>query len=62
MPDAMQPTHCRHCLGDCPGDCLLDGGWCIHGRNEKRPRALAWQAPLTRRWWDRVLWGVHGRR
>jgi hypothetical protein len=24
--------HCQHCLGDCPGDCLLpgDAGSCIH--------------------------------
>jgi hypothetical protein len=23
--------HCRHCWGDCPGDCLLDdNGMCIH--------------------------------
>jgi hypothetical protein len=62
MPDAAQPRHCRHCLGDCPGDCLLGDDWCIHGRNEKRPRTFTWQVLLTRRWWDRVLWGLHGRR
>jgi len=29
------PRHCRHCWGDCPGDCMLPGqlgqdGSCIH--------------------------------
>jgi hypothetical protein len=26
--------HCRHCYGDCPGDCLIPGGGgaCIHRR------------------------------
>jgi hypothetical protein len=34
--DGTMPAyrHCRHCYGDCPGDCLLpgDSGACIHGR------------------------------
>jgi len=47
--------HCRHCLGDCPGTCLLgDSGRCLHGWNEKRPRQFRWQLLLTRRFWDRV--------
>lgn len=31
--------HCRHCYGDCPGDCLLPGdtGMCIHGRLRRLP-------------------------
>jgi hypothetical protein len=61
MPEARQFRHCRHCAGGCPGDCLLGDGQCIHGWNEKRPGQFTWQALLTRRLWDRVLWGVHGR-
>jgi hypothetical protein len=53
--------HCRHCLGNCPGDCLLGDGQCIHGWDERPARHFRWQAVLRRRWWDRVLWGVHGR-
>jgi hypothetical protein len=55
--EAGQPRHCRHCLGDCPGDCLLGDGQCIHGRNGKRPPQGTWQLLLTRRWWRRLLWG-----
>jgi hypothetical protein len=51
--------HCRHCLGDCPGDCLIgDSARCIHGRNDKRQRQFSWQLILTRKWWHRVFWGV----
>ena len=51
-------SHCRHCLGDnCPGDCLLGDGQCIHGWNGKRPAGASWQLLLTRRFWHRVLWG-----
>ena len=50
-----QYRHCRHCLGDCPGNCLIgDSGQCIHGWNEKRPRQFSWQLLLTRRFWDQV--------
>lgn len=50
--------HCRHCLlGGCPGDCLLEGGRCIHGWNDKRVRQFRWQLLLSRRWWHRVFWG-----
>jgi hypothetical protein len=64
MPEVRSARHCRHCLGDCSGDCLLADGQCIHGWNGKRPRALTWPVPLTRRWWHRLLWGDHspGRR
>ena len=28
--------HCRHCWGDCLGECLLgDTGMCIHGWNSR---------------------------
>lgn len=53
------PRHCRHCLGDCPGNCLIGGGLCIHGWNEKPPRRFNWQLVLTRRWWHRVFWGPY---
>ena len=61
MLEARQPRHCQHCWGNCGGYCLLDDGTCIHGWNGKRPRHSL-RAFLTRRWWDRVLWGVYGRR
>jgi hypothetical protein len=62
MPEARQPRHCRHCLGDCSGYCLLDDGTCIHGWNGKRPRHFTVRAILTRRLWVRVLWGEYGKR
>jgi len=50
--------HCRHCAGDCPGDCLLgESGRGRHGWNEKRPRQFSWQLLVTRSWWRRVFWG-----
>ena len=59
MAEARQPGHCRHCAGDCPGDCLVGDGHCIHGWNGKRPPQVTWRVLLTRRWWHRVLWGNH---
>jgi hypothetical protein len=57
-----QARHCRHCAGNCPGDCLIgDTGRCMHGWNEKHPRQFRLQVLLTREWWNRVFWGVHGR-
>lgn len=51
--------HCRHCLGDCPGDCLMgESGRCIHGWHEKPPSRFQWQWLLTRKWWRRLFWGV----
>jgi hypothetical protein len=50
--------HCRHCLGDCPGDCLFDSGRCIHGWHDKPQRQFTWQLLLTRKWWHRVFWGT----
>jgi hypothetical protein len=58
QPVRRQPRHCRHCLlGGCAGDCLVGGGLCIHGWNEKPPRRFYWRLVVTRRWWRRVLWG-----
>lgn len=55
MPEVR---HCRHCWGDCPGDCLVgESGICIHGWNGKRP-PFRWQLLLNRRWWRRVFWGT----
>ena len=52
--------HCRHCMDDCLGDCLLDeAGLCIHGWNEKPHRQFSWRLLLTRRLWHRVFWGYH---
>ena len=61
---APLPTvrHCRHCLGDCGGDCLLPGntGLCIH----KPAQRLTWRERLlllgNRRWWRRVFRGPRG--
>jgi hypothetical protein len=38
------PRHCRHCWGNCAGDCLIAGQeeLCIHGWARKPP-------PLSRR-------------
>ena len=48
--------HCRHCLGDCPGDCLIgDSGRCIHGWNHKHSRQFSLQLVLTRKWWHRLF-------
>lgn len=56
MPETR---HCRHCWGDCPGDCLADEpGICIHGWDGKRPRQFKWQLLLNRKWWRRVFWGT----
>jgi hypothetical protein len=56
MPAAR---HCRHCLGDCPGDCLIgESGQCIHGWNAKRPRRFSWQQLMNRNWWHRVFRGI----
>jgi hypothetical protein len=58
MPEVRQPRQCRQCLGDnCPGDCLLGDGQCIHGWNGNRPRDVTWRVLLTRAWWHKLLWG-----
>lgn len=57
--DMANARHCQHCLGDCPGDCLLPGsaGLCIH--NPTRGMALRDRLMLlgTRKFWRRVFWG-----
>jgi len=54
-----QYRHCRHCLGDCPGNCLIgDSGRCLHGWNEKPPRQFSWQLLLTGGFWRRVFRGI----
>jgi hypothetical protein len=62
MPEARPgrpPRHCRHCLGDCPGTCLIgESGQCIHGWNTKHHRQFRPQLVLSRRWWHRVFWGT----
>jgi hypothetical protein len=47
--------HCRHCWGNCPGDCLVPGGqgMCIHGfvpdiPLRRRLRMRLWKAWQTR--------------
>ena len=61
MLETRRPRHCRHCWSDCGGNCLLPDGTCIHGYNGNRP-PIALRALLTRRWWNRVLWGEYGKR
>ena len=59
MPDIR---HCRHCWGDCHGECLLPGdlGLCIHKPN-RRLTAREWMLVVpTRRFWRRVFWGDRG--
>jgi hypothetical protein len=56
MPPAR---HCRHCLGDCSGRCLLPGdqGLCIHSP-VPRMSAREWlNLVRTRRFWRRALFG-----
>ena len=56
MPAA---SHCRHCLGNCPGSCLLPGGagLCIHQPTLKLTAGQRLAALRTRRFWRRVFWG-----
>jgi hypothetical protein len=55
-----ETRHCRHCPGDCGGDCLRAGGpgRCIHGWNERPPRQFRPRLVLTRSFWHRVFWGI----
>ncbi len=56
MPAA---SHCRHCYGNCPGNCLLPGGsgGCIHkpARLTAAQRLARWR---TRAFWRRVVRGL----
>jgi hypothetical protein len=58
MPGAR---HCSHCLGDCPGDCLLPGdtGLCIHHPVPRLPWQVRVRSLGSRRWWRRVFWGTY---
>lgn len=56
----MPVRHCRHCWGDCRGECLIPGdlGLCIH---KPSPRLSFRERMLLlgqRRFWRRVFWGV----
>src|SRR6266852_3465714 len=57
--DMTAVRHCRHCWGDCLGECLLgDTGMCIHGRNSRMTPRMRAQWLLRRKWWRRVFWGA----
>ena len=51
--------HCRHCAGNCSGDCLLpgDSGLCIHRPLPRMPLRARLRLIGTRRFWRRLLWG-----
>jgi hypothetical protein len=58
--------HCRHCWGNCAGDCLFpgaegDAGLCIHRPYPRLP--LPWRdrvrLVVNRQFWRRILWGIH---
>jgi hypothetical protein len=53
-------AHCRHCFGDCPGDCLLPGGGglCIHKPFPKMTLGERLALLRTRRFWRRVFRGT----
>jgi hypothetical protein len=53
--------HCRHCLGNCNGTCLLRGGngLCIHNPLPRQSLRANPRLVLSRRFWRRILWGVH---
>ncbi len=43
--------HCRHCWGDCQGDCLLDDtGMCIHNVRARVMRPTRARRLLSRAW------------
>ena len=48
--------HCRHCWGDCLGDCLLDDtGLCIHNVNARMIRQARARRRLLSPAWLRML-------
>jgi len=48
--------HCRHCWGDCLGDCLLgDTGLCIHNVNARMIRQARARRRLLSPAWLRML-------
>lgn len=52
--------HCRHCLGDCDGGCLIPGGegLCIHRPPPRRPLRDFLPLLRTRALWRRWLKGI----
>jgi hypothetical protein len=52
-------AHCRHCLGDCPGDCLVPGqpGVCIHDPDPRLPLRRRLVLLRTGTFWRRLFWG-----
>jgi hypothetical protein len=56
--------HCRHCLGDCAGDCLLPGGTglCIHRPTRRLTFRERMRLLGSRRLWHGMLWGSGRRR
>jgi hypothetical protein len=57
------PTrHCRHCWGNCAGNCMLPGlDVCIHDvhRGPRLPLSARLRAVRGRRFWRRLLFGIH---
>ena len=51
--------HCRHCLGNCPGDCLLPGeaDLCIHRPVPRMPLGDRIGLLRSRRFWRWFLLG-----
>jgi hypothetical protein len=47
------PQHCRHCTGDCLGECLLPGdqGLCIHRMAPRLSRQEKLRLLRSRRFW-----------
>jgi hypothetical protein len=56
MPSA---GHCRHCYGNCSGNCLLPGGGglCIHRPALRLTVRQRLALVRTRGFWRRVFWG-----
>ena len=55
--------HCKHCLGDCSGNCLLPGGsgLCIHKPVRRIPLRDWPNLLMTPGFWRRLPWGTRGR-
>ena len=56
--------HCRHCWGNCDGDCLLPGpageaGLCIHNPNPRLPWRDRFLLVTVKGFWRRFFWGTH---
>jgi hypothetical protein len=56
--------HCRHCWGNCAGECLLpgaagDAGLCIHRPNPPLSWPDRFRMLTTRGFWRRFFWGMN---